>query len=60
MTDPIPQPIYRSLVLWLLSSRETKQACQINFHVNTEGKIVGADKVVKESVRAASGGVGGR
>ncbi len=52
MSDPIPQPIYRSLILWLLSAKEQSTPCQIKFHVNGEGKIVKADRVVEEHVTA--------
>lgn len=45
MTDPIPSPIYQRIKEWLAKP----ESFQINLHVSG-GKIVAADKVVKERV----------
>lgn len=52
MSDLVPDPIWRNMVLWVMTARDTKQPCQITLHVNGDGKIVQADKTVKERVTA--------
>ena len=50
MTDLIPSTIYKSLAVWLLNAKDTKAPSQVTLHVNGDGKIVQADRVVKERV----------
>jgi hypothetical protein len=52
MSDLVPDSIWKNMVLWVLAARDTKQPCQITLHVNGEGKVVQADKIVKERVAA--------
>ena len=52
MSDLVPDAIWKNMVLWVLNSRDTKQPCQITLHVNGDGKVVQADRVVKERVAA--------
>ena len=52
MTDPIPSPIYQRIKEWLAK----KEACQVTLHVNGDGKIVQADRIVKERVTGHEGG----
>jgi hypothetical protein len=49
MSDPIPSPIYAALKGWLAE----KTPCKVELHVNGEGQIVQADRILKEKVRAA-------
>lgn len=52
MGDAIPHPIWTSLLLWLDGAKEKQQPCKIALHVNSEGKVVKADKIVEEHVTA--------
>jgi hypothetical protein len=46
MTNPIPSIIYQQIKTWI----EQKKTCQINLHVNGDGKITIADRIIKERV----------
>lgn len=48
MSDPIPSPIFTAIQVW----RDEKKPCTIELHVNGEGQIVQADRILKEKVRA--------
>jgi len=48
MSDPIPSNIFVAIKAWL----ELKQPCQIQLNVSPEGRVVDADRVVKEHVKA--------
>jgi hypothetical protein len=52
MSDLVPDAIWKNMVLWVLNSRDTKQPCQITLHVNGDGKVVQADRILKDRVTA--------
>ncbi len=52
MTDPIPKPIFDRIKTWLNKAALDKEPCQVVLHGNGAGKIVFADRVVKDRVAA--------
>ena len=52
MSDLVPDPIWKRMVQWIVTARDDKSPCQITLHVNGDGKVVQADRVVKDRVTA--------
>ena len=51
--DPIPQAIFEAIKDWCLAAKVGKTPpFQVTLHVNGDGKIVQADRTVKDRVTA--------